>query len=84
MAESTAEWQARMRSIGVMTGGRPSKRGVQEYRDPTDGHRIKATTDELNNTVTEHNTKDDRVDVLVRPPHVRLVGGVREIPQETT
>lgn len=76
MPESTAEWQDRMRSIGVMPKGRPSKRGVKEFRDPKDGHRIKATTDELNNTVTEHNTKDDRVDVLIRPMEtVRVKAG---------
>jgi hypothetical protein len=74
--ETRAEFRARMLSIGIMPHGRPSKRGVKEYCDPKDGHHIKATTDELNNTVTEHNTPDDRVDVLIRPETVRMHIGV--------
>jgi hypothetical protein len=71
MAEETREeWLARMRSISVMGGGRFKSRNTKEYRDPTDGHRVKVTKDEVTergNLITEHNTKDDRVDVLVRP-----------------
>lgn len=55
---------------------------VKEWKDDRDGHRIKATRDDLNNVTTEHNTKDDRVDVLIRPPHYNSrEGEIREIPQ---
>lgn len=56
-------------SIGVIS--RRSGPTVREGRSP-DGVRVKATTDDAGNTVTEHATKDDRVDVLVRPQTVRL------------
>jgi hypothetical protein len=59
---------AKMRSIGYLSRGRTGPR-VREYRR-RDGKRVKATTDELGNTVTEHATKDDRVDVLVKPETV--------------
>ena len=58
-------------SIGYLSGGR-TRNKVIEYHDPVDGHGIKATTDELGNTVTEHNNKDDRVDVMLRPQTVEL------------
>ena len=61
----------KLRSIGYLSRGQ-TRNKVQEYRDPVDGHRIKATTDEANNTVTEHATKDDRVDVMIRPKTVEL------------
>jgi hypothetical protein len=54
-----------------MPGGRSRVKSVKEFKRP-DGVRVKATTDDLGNTVTEHNTPDDRVDVLVRPAHVRM------------
>jgi hypothetical protein len=57
-----------MRSLGFLARGRTGAK-VREYRRP-DGRRVKATTDELGNTVTEHATKDDRVDVLLRPDTV--------------
>lgn len=53
-------------SIGYLSKGRTRPK-VREYRDKNDGHRIKATTDEAGNTVTQHNTPDDRQDVLIRP-----------------
>jgi hypothetical protein len=61
---------ARMRSVGYLGKGRTGNR-VREYRRK-DGIRVKETTDELNNTVTEHATKDDRVDVLIRPKHIKV------------
>ena len=72
--ETREEWKARMRSISIMGGGRPSKRNTTEWKDPVDGHRVKRTVDEVTergNLVTEHNTKDDRVDVLVRPDPIK-------------
>lgn len=61
----------KLRSIGYLGHGQTRDR-VREYRDPTDGHRIKETTDQANNTVTEHNNKEDRVDVMIRPQTVEL------------
>lgn len=56
-------------SLGYLSKGQTRDK-VVEYRDPVDGHGIKATTDQAGNTVTEHNTKDDRVDVMLRPKTV--------------
>lgn len=70
--ETTAEWQARMRSISVidrMPGDR-----TKEFR-AEDGHRVKVTKDEATqrgNLVIQHNTKDDRQDVVVRPDTIRV------------
>ena len=61
----------KLRSIGVLKGGRTRDK-VKEYRDPEDGHRVKATTDEHGNTVTQHNTPDDRQDVMIRPKVVEM------------
>lgn len=66
MAEGTPIDLEKLRSIGYLGRGRTRDR-VREYRRP-DGVRVKATTDELNNTVTEHATRDDRVDVRIRVP----------------
>jgi hypothetical protein len=61
-----------MRSIGVLRGGRSRSATVTEGRaHPETGVPFKATTDERGNTTTEHATKDDRVDVMVRPEMVR-------------
>ena len=54
-------------SIGYMAGGRSKSKRVKEYRSKEDGHRIKETIDEHNNSTIEHATKDDRVDVELRP-----------------
>lgn len=64
--ETPQEFLARMRSIGYLAGGRTQNR-VKERRDERLGYRIKETTDELNNTVTEH-AVGDRQDVLIRQP----------------
>lgn len=65
----------KMRSIGVL--GRRTRDVVREGRR-ADGVRVKATTDELGNTVTEHAVKGDRVDVLVRPQTVSMKIGVQQ------
>ncbi len=62
-------YRDRLLSIGVI-----SKRSgdvVREGRRP-DGLRVKATTDELGNTVTEHAVKGDRVDVHIKPDTIRV------------
>lgn len=61
----------KMLSIGYLSGGR-SKPQVKEYRDETDGHRIKATTDDAGNDVIQHATPDDRQDVLIRPKTIEM------------
>ncbi len=61
----------KIKTLQVMKGRSSSTR---EFRDPVDGHRVKVTKDEATtkgNLVTEHNTKDDRVDVLIRPDFAR-------------
>jgi len=59
-----SEFADKVKSLGVI--GRRSGDQVVEGRR-SDGVRVKATTDEGGNTVTEHATVDDRVDVTVRP-----------------
>lgn len=73
--ETPAQFLARMRSVGVI--GQRTRAVVKEGRR-ADGVRVKATTDELGNTTTEHNVKGDRVDVLIRPDTVKLKIGVQQ------
>lgn len=61
----------KLRSIGHLSKGRSGAK-VKEYKDPEDGHRIKATTYEQGTTVTEHNTPDDRQDVMIRPQTIHV------------
>lgn len=61
----------KMRSLGVL--GKRSGSVVREGRR-ADGVRVKATTDELGNTVTEH-AKGDRRDVTIRPSSINLKVG---------
>lgn len=67
----------KMRSIGHLSRGR-TRDQVREGRR-ADGVRVKATTDQLGNTTTEHATKDDRVDVHIRAPHVAVQAGTQEL-----
>lgn len=60
----------KLKSVGTVS--RRTRPRVREYRDPADGHRIKAVRDELGHVTTEHATKDDRVDVNINPGVVRL------------
>jgi hypothetical protein len=69
------EYLEKLRSVGVMKGGRTRAR-VTEGRDVDTGTRWKATTDELNNTVTERTERaasgvSERQDVHLRPETVR-------------
>lgn len=75
MSETPEAFLARMRSVGVI-----SKRTGDVVREGrrADGVRVKATTDQLGNTVTEHAVKGDRVDVLVRPQTVQMKIGVQQ------
>lgn len=67
----------KLRSLGVIS--RRSGPIVNEGRR-SDGVRIKATTDELGNTVTEH-AKGDRQDVLIRAPQIRMNCRQEEVRQ---
>ena len=63
-------------SVGVISKRtRPTVREGREH--PETGRPWKSTTDEAG-TVTEHHTKDDRVDVLVTPSTVNLHTQVRK------
>jgi len=64
----------KLRSLAVIS--RRSGNTVREGRRP-DGVRIRATTDELGNTVTEH-AKGDRQDVLIRPDAVEYALGLKK------
>ena len=65
-------YRDRLLGIGVIS--RRSGDRVREGRShPETGARWKATTDEAGTTHIEHNTKDDRVDAVVRPKTVRAV-----------
>lgn len=65
----------KLRSLGSIS--RRTRPVVREGRRD-DGVRVKATTDELGNTTTEHATRDDRVDVTIRAPHVQVTTTTRE------
>jgi hypothetical protein len=65
-------YRDRLLGIGVIS--RRSGPVVREGRQhPETGVAWKSTTDEAGTTHTEHNTKDDRVDAVVRPTTVRAV-----------
>lgn len=64
-------YRDRLLGIGIIS--RRSRPIVREgRRHPESGVPYKAVTDEAG-TVTEHATRDDRVDALVRPAAVRVV-----------
>jgi hypothetical protein len=56
----------KMRSIGYLARGQTRSNAVKESRR-RDGVRVKETVDEFGNSTFEHATKDDRVDVMLRP-----------------
>lgn len=64
-------YRDKLLSVGVIS--KRSKPVVREGREhPETGKAWKSTSDEAG-TVTEHNTKDDRVDAVARPATVRAV-----------
>lgn len=65
----------KLRSLAVISRRTGSQ--VREGRR-ADGVRVKATTDELGNTVTEH-AKGDRQDVHIRAPRIVVSGEQKEI-----
>lgn len=66
----------RAKGVGFLSGGL-TKPKIADGRDEA-GCRTKSVTDELGNTVVEHNNSKDQVDVKIKAPHVRI-GGVQEV-----
>lgn len=67
----------RSKNVTVLSGGLTiTKDSTKEGRDEN-GDRFKATTDEIGNTVVEHNNKKDQVDVHIKAPHIRV--GAQEV-----
>lgn len=66
----------RLRSIGTIS--KRTRDIVREGRD-ADGNRTRAVTDQLGNTVTEHNNARDQVDVNIQAPHVRVSTETQEM-----
>lgn len=76
MSRISPEKLEAMRSINVL-GSLPSKPRVREYRTEASG-RVKQTTDELGNTVTQH-ARGDRQDVHINAPTVSLKAAPNQI-----
>jgi hypothetical protein len=74
MPKITPEKLEAMRSIGFINGPLPSKPRVREWVSESTG-RVKATTDELGNTVTQH-ARGDRQDVHINATPVQAKAGL--------
>lgn len=66
-AETPREFNARMRSIGFVTGGRTRDK-VRTVTHPETGERAKETTDQLGTVITETATRQD---VTIHPETYR-------------
>jgi len=75
MSDGTRIDREKLLSVGFMAGGRTRPK-VVEGRD-ADGYRFKATTDELNNTITERHS--DRQDAHIRAPLIQVKADTREV-----
>ncbi|MCK9896965.1 hypothetical protein [Frankia sp. AgB32] len=62
----------KIRSVGYLRGGRTRPRVREGRAHPDSGVPFKAVTDELGGVVTEHATRDDRVDVTVHAPRLHV------------
>jgi hypothetical protein len=72
VAETPEEFTDRMRSVGFLSQGRTRRLVAEGRAHPDSGRPYKATTDpDLGATTTEHATRDDRVDVTLRPKTIR-------------
>lgn len=72
-----SEYGKRLRAKGIAVLSRGLTRDKIEYGRDGEGSRTKATTDELGNTVVEHNNSKDQVDVHIKAPHVKI--GTQEV-----
>lgn len=64
--------------VRTLTMGVSRTPTTREYRDPKDGHAIKVSKDDATkrgNLTIEHNTKEDRVDVTIRPDKLEYALG---------
>jgi hypothetical protein len=67
-----SDFAEKIRSLQVIRGGRPRDTRIREGRaHPQTGVAFKTTITEAGR-VTEHNTKDDRVDAVVTPQTVTV------------
>lgn len=73
--EGTPIDRDKLLSVSHLRGGQTKDR-VREGHDG-EGHRFKATTDELGNTVTERH--GDRQDVTIGAPLIAAEAAVREV-----
>jgi hypothetical protein len=71
----TTPYLDKLRSVAPIA--RRTRDIVQEGRDEA-GDRTKAVTDQLGNTVTEHNNRKDQVDVNIQARTLRLSTSVSE------
>ncbi|OHV42185.1 hypothetical protein BBK14_11220 [Parafrankia soli] len=72
-------YRDRLLGVGVLRRGRTRDQVREGRAHPETGVPYKATTDQLGTTTTEHATRDNRVDVLIRAPHVELCAQQKEI-----
>jgi hypothetical protein len=72
----TNPYLEKLRSVAPIS--RRTRDIIREGRDEA-GDRTKAVTDQLGNTVTEHNNSKGQVDVNIRAPHIRFTGETQEI-----
>lgn len=70
MADKTYGQMLREKGIGFLSKGLTKPK--VEYGRDAEGAKTKAVTDELGNTVTEHNNKKDQVDVKIVAPHISI------------
>ena len=75
MEETSEERLARWRSVSVLSASAAlHESGKSKEFVADDGHRVKVTKDtatERGNLTVEHATKDDRVDIKVRPDVIK-------------
>jgi hypothetical protein len=75
-----SEWLEKMRSVGVLRGGRTRSTAQSGREHPETGKPWQSVTDELGNTVTEHSEPGSgvafRQDVEIRPGTVRAQAGL--------
>lgn len=69
------EWQEKMRSIGVLRGGRTRSREISGREHPDSGKPWKATVDEAGHVVTEHSDPGSGV-ACRQDVEIRLSGPV--------
>ncbi len=73
-----SEFADKVRSLGVLSGGRTRDTRIREGRHhPETGAAWKSTTTEAG-TMTEHNTRDARVDAVVTPATIIVTRDSRE------